>query len=45
VYTEVGILTIDQQPILAKGNLEDVDKYFEMMTAGKLPGRAVLKVN
>ena len=32
-------------PILTKGTLEDVDKYCELMNAGKLPGRAVLKVN
>lgn len=31
-------------PILTKGTLEDVDKYCELMIAGKLPGRAVLKV-
>lgn len=32
-------------PILTKGTLDDVDKYCELMIAGKLPGRAVLKVN
>ena len=33
------------RPILTKGTLDDVDKYCELMIAGKLPGRAVLKVN
>jgi propanol-preferring alcohol dehydrogenase len=32
-------------PILTKGTLDDVDKFCEMMLAGKLPGRAVLKVS
>jgi alcohol dehydrogenase, propanol-preferring len=32
-------------PILTKGTLDDVDKYCELMIAGKLPGRAVLKVS
>ncbi|EXJ96234.1 hypothetical protein A1O1_01360 [Capronia coronata CBS 617.96] len=32
-------------PILSKGTLEDVDKYIEQMIAGKLAGRAVLKVS
>lgn len=27
-----------------KGTLDDVDKYCEMMSAGRLPGRAVLKI-
>ena len=31
-------------PILTKGNLTDLDKFIDMMKAGKLPGRAVLKV-
>ena len=33
------------RPILTKGTLDDVDKYCVLMIAGKLPGRAVLKVN
>lgn len=33
------------QPILTKGTLEDLDKYMDLMIAGKLPGRAVLKVS
>jgi len=32
-------------PILTKGTLDDVDKFCEMMLAGKLPGRAVMKVS
>lgn len=32
-------------PILTKGSLNDVDKFCEMMSHGKLPGRAVLKVS
>jgi len=32
-------------PILTKGTLDDVDKYCELMIAGKLAGRAVLKVS
>ncbi|KAK5168910.1 uncharacterized protein LTR77_006219 [Saxophila tyrrhenica] len=32
------------KPILTKGSLSDVDKFIDMMKAGKLPGRAVLKV-
>lgn len=32
------------QPILTKGSLHDVDKFCELMAAGKLPGRAVLRV-
>lgn len=32
-------------PILTKGTLDDVDKFCEMMLAGQLPGRAVLKVS
>ncbi|KAL2439215.1 Alcohol dehydrogenase 5 [Exophiala dermatitidis] len=32
-------------PILTKGTLADVDKYIEQMLAGKLSGRAVLKVS
>jgi len=32
-------------PILTKGTLEDVDKYMDLMIAGKLAGRAVLKVS
>ena len=40
-FTARGIV----HPILTKGTLEDVDKYCELMIAGKLPGRAVLKVN
>jgi alcohol dehydrogenase, propanol-preferring len=32
-------------PILTKGTLDDVDKYCELMIAGKLPGRAVLQVS
>lgn len=31
-------------PILTKGTLHDVDKFCELMIAGKLPGRAVMKV-
>ncbi|KAJ9621573.1 hypothetical protein H2203_007060 [Taxawa tesnikishii (nom. ined.)] len=31
-------------PILTKGSLHDVDKFCELMAAGKLPGRAVLRV-
>lgn len=31
-------------PILTKGTIDDVDKYCELMIAGKLAGRAVLKV-
>ncbi|KAK4999104.1 hypothetical protein LTR66_001780 [Elasticomyces elasticus] len=31
-------------PILTKGTLHDVDKFCKLMGAGKLPGRAVLKV-
>jgi propanol-preferring alcohol dehydrogenase len=33
------------QPILTKGTLEDLDKYIDLMVAGKLAGRAVLKVS
>lgn len=40
-FTARGIV----HPILTKGNLEDVDKYCELMIAGKLAGRAVLKVS
>lgn len=32
------------QPILTKGTLDELDKYIDLMVAGKLPGRAVLKV-
>lgn len=32
-------------PILTKGTLDDVDKYCELMMAGKLSGRAVLKIS
>ncbi|KAK5189551.1 hypothetical protein LTR99_001830 [Exophiala xenobiotica] len=32
-------------PILTKGSLEDLDKYMDLMIAGKLAGRAVLKVS
>lgn len=32
-------------PILTKGTLADVDKFIDQMVAGKLPGRAVLKVS
>lgn len=31
-------------PILTKGTLQDVDKFCQLMIAGKLAGRAVLKV-
>ncbi|KAK5130970.1 hypothetical protein LTR08_001526 [Meristemomyces frigidus] len=31
-------------PILTKGTLADVDKFCKLMSEGKLPGRAVLKV-
>lgn len=31
-------------PILTKGTLHDVDKFCELMIAGKLPGRAVMKI-
>jgi propanol-preferring alcohol dehydrogenase len=31
-------------PILKKGELKDVDKFCDLMTQGKLVGRAVLKV-
>ncbi|KAI9876905.1 MAG: hypothetical protein M1823_007192, partial [Watsoniomyces obsoletus] len=30
-------------PILTKGTLDDLDKYMDLMMAGKLAGRAVLK--
>ena len=40
-FTARGVV----HPILTKGTLDDVDKYCELMKAGKLPGRAVLKVN
>jgi hypothetical protein len=30
---------------LTKGTLEDLDKYIDLMVAGKLAGRAVLKVS
>ena len=30
-------------PILTKGTLQDVDKFCQLMIAGKLAGRAVLK--
>jgi propanol-preferring alcohol dehydrogenase len=33
------------QPILTKGTIEEVDKYMDLMIAGKLAGRAVLKVS
>lgn len=32
-------------PILTKGTLQDVDKFCQLMIAGKLAGRAVLKVS
>jgi alcohol dehydrogenase, propanol-preferring len=32
-------------PILTKGTLDDVDKYCELMIAGRLAGRAMLKVS
>ncbi|KAL2002160.1 hypothetical protein VTN02DRAFT_515 [Thermoascus thermophilus] len=32
------------KPILVKGRLEDVNDFAEKMLAGKLPGRAVLKI-
>lgn len=32
------------RPVLTKGTLADVDKFIELMVAGKLPGRAVLKI-
>ena len=32
-------------PILTKGDLSELDKYMDMMIAGKLAGRAVLKVS
>ncbi|KAM3413660.1 hypothetical protein BST61_g10353 [Cercospora zeina] len=32
------------RPILTKGTLDDVDKFCKLMGAGKLPGRAVLKI-
>ncbi|KAI1619344.1 alcohol dehydrogenase [Exophiala viscosa] len=32
-------------PILTKGDLEDLDKYIDLMISGKLAGRAVLKVS
>jgi propanol-preferring alcohol dehydrogenase len=31
-------------PILSKGTLEDLDKFCELMIAGELAGRAVLKI-
>ncbi|KAK6388867.1 hypothetical protein LTR65_007147 [Meristemomyces frigidus] len=31
-------------PILTKGTLADVDKFCKLMEAGKLPGRAVLRI-
>ncbi|EME81261.1 uncharacterized protein MYCFIDRAFT_64530 [Pseudocercospora fijiensis CIRAD86] len=31
-------------PILTKGTLDDVDKFCKLLSEGKLPGRAVLKV-
>jgi alcohol dehydrogenase, propanol-preferring len=31
-------------PVLSKGNLSDLDDFMQKMIAGKLPGRAVLKV-
>lgn len=31
-------------PILSKGTLEDLDKFCDLMIAGKLAGRAVLKI-
>jgi alcohol dehydrogenase, propanol-preferring len=32
------------KPILTKGSLSEVDKFIDLMKAGNLPGRAVLKV-
>ena len=31
-------------PILSKGTLNDLDKFISLMKEGKLPGRAVLKI-
>lgn len=39
-FTSRGLV----HPILTKGTLNDIDKFCDMMGAGKLPGRAVLKV-
>jgi propanol-preferring alcohol dehydrogenase len=32
------------KPILTYGGLEDIDRFCQDMNAGKLPGRAVIKI-
>ncbi|KAH7021894.1 alcohol dehydrogenase [Ilyonectria destructans] len=32
-------------PVLTKGTLQDVDKFCDLLAAGKIPGRVVLKVS
>jgi len=39
------VILTPEKPILTKGTIEDVDKYCELMIAGKLSGRAVLKLS
>ena len=39
-FTACGLV----HPILSKGALEDLDKFCELMIAGRLAGRAVLKI-